>query len=83
MSMPPTHESYLHKTVSRVGVEVERRVLLYSFGEGGVRRHHSAFNVCAWVAWKSAAYVLVLQKGTIAEVHLSSWYLVSTHRGVC
>lgn len=43
-----THARYLHKTVSGVGVEVERCVLFQSFGEGGMRRHHSVLNICPW-----------------------------------
>lgn len=43
-----TRSSYLHKTVSGVGVEVVRRVFFESFGEGGMRRHHSALNIRPW-----------------------------------
>lgn len=43
-----TDASYLHKTVSGVGVEVERGVIFHSFREGGMRRHHSSLNISPW-----------------------------------
>lgn len=76
-----THASYLHKTVSGVGVEVKRRVFFNSFGEGGMRGHHSSLNIGPW--WSQIGKQINLHTCSIIKVHFTSWYLVSRHRSVC